>query len=223
MGVVPQLVARGLGNFGASVSTGVARWPDAGVGVGSIYRNSLDDGSDRECSACCPWDCHASCCDDVHVASGQENATELRRAAFAALTISGVAVAMSVIVYVGAGQWIVAAFLDSNDTQAPAILSLGVALMWVAALFQLVDAAQVMALGFLRGVQDTRRPMVLAAISYWGIGIPVSLLLGFALDMGAVGIWLGLVVGLVAASTLLMVRFFRLAPAVQSEKLTVRR
>lgn len=150
--------------------------------------------------------------------AGQENLTELRRAALAALAISGVAVAVSVVVYLGAGRWIVTAFLDTNDAQAPAILSLGVVLMWVAALFQFVDAAQVMALGFLRGVQDTRWPMVLAAISYWGIGIPVSLLLGFTLGMGAVGVWLGLVVGLVAASTLLMVRFFRLAPAVQPEK-----
>ncbi len=150
--------------------------------------------------------------------AGQRNAVELRRAALAALALSGVAVALSLVVYLGAGRWIVAAFLDTSDAQAPVILSLGVALMWVAALFQLVDAAQVMALGFLRGVQDTRWPMVLAAVSYWGVGIPASLLLGFTLGMGAVGIWLGLVVGLVAASALLMVRFFRLAPAVQPEK-----
>jgi len=149
--------------------------------------------------------------------AGQRNSVELRRAAVAALALSGVAVALSVIVYLGAGRWIVAAFLDESDSQAPSILSLGVALMWVAALFQLVDAAQVMALGFLRGVQDTRWPMVLAAISYWGIGIPASMVLGFMLGMGAVGIWLGLVVGLAAASGLLMARFFRLAPVVEPE------
>lgn len=146
--------------------------------------------------------------------AGQGNAVELRRAALAALAISGVAVALSVVVYLGAGRWIVAAFLDMDDAQAPAILSLGVALMGVAALFQLVDGAQVMALGFLRGVQDTHRPMILAAISYWGIGIPASLLLGFTLGLGPVGVWLGLVIGLAVASVLLMVRFFRLAPAV---------
>ena len=98
--------------------------------------------------------------------AGQRNSVELRRAAVAALALSGVAVALSVIVYLGAGRWIVAAFLDESDSQAPSILSLGVALMWVAALFQLVDAAQVMALGFLRGVQDTRWPMALASVAF---------------------------------------------------------
>ena len=142
--------------------------------------------------------------------AGQGNVVELRRAALAALALSGVAVALSVVVYLGAGRWIVAAFLDSDDAQTPAILTLGVALMGVAALFQLVDGAQVMALGFLRGVQDTRWPMVLAAISYWGVGIPASLLLGFTFGFGPVGIWLGLVIGLAVASVLLMVRFYLL-------------
>lgn len=144
--------------------------------------------------------------------AGQGDAVELRRAAWAALALSGGAVALSVAVYLGAGRWIVAAFLDMDDPQAPAILALGVSLIGVAALFQLVDAAQVMALGFLRGVQDTHRPMLLAAVSYWGIGIPASLLLGFTFGAGPVGVWLGLVIGLAVAAILMMARFFRLAP-----------
>jgi len=146
--------------------------------------------------------------------AGQGNAGEARRAAVAALTLSGVAVAVSVVIYLGAGRWIVSAFIGADNPQTSEILALGVVLMGLAGLFQLVDAAQVMALGFLRGVQDTRRPMVLAAISYWGVGIPASLGLGFGLEMGPVGIWLGLVVGLAVASVLLMARFFRLVPSV---------
>ena len=146
--------------------------------------------------------------------AGEGNDIELRRAAWAALALSGAAVVLSIIVYLGAGRWIVAAFLDMDDADAPAILSLGVTLIGVAALFQLVDAAQVMALGLLRGLQDTRWPMVLAAISYWGVGIPASLFLGFTLGMGPVGVWLGLVVGLAVASALLMARFYRLGGAV---------
>ena len=79
----------------------------------------------------------------------------------------------------------------------------------MAALFQLADAAQVMALGFLRGVQDTRVPMIIASVSYWLIGIPVSYLLAFRLGLGGVGLWLGLVVGLAVAAIFLMVRFWR--------------
>jgi MATE family multidrug resistance protein len=79
----------------------------------------------------------------------------------------------------------------------------------VAAIFQLADAAQVMALGLLRGVQDTRVPMVYAVISYWGVGVPCAYLAGFPLGLGAEGIWWGLVVGLVLAGGLMMTRFWR--------------
>ena len=63
------------------------------------------------------------------------------------------------------------------------------------------------ALGLLRGVQDTRVPMILAAVAYWGIGLPVSYGLGFGLDWGAAGVWAGLVSGLATASVLLAARF----------------
>ncbi len=78
----------------------------------------------------------------------------------------------------------------------------------VAALFQLVDGLQVLALGLLRGVQDTTVPMVMATISYWVIGLPVSYLLAFTFGFGAVGLWLGLVIGLAVAAALLLWRFW---------------
>jgi MATE family multidrug resistance protein len=99
-------------------------------------------------------------------------------------------------------------FLNPSDPERPAILAIGVSLMVVAALFQMMDGAQVTALGLLRGQQDTRAPMVFAALSYWGVGVPVSYLLGFVLGFGAVGVWLGLVVGLACAAVLLMWRFW---------------
>lgn len=141
---------------------------------------------------------------------GQGDNPGLRRAALAATLLSGVAVALSLALYLGAGPWIVGLFLDATDPQAPAILTLGVTLVAVAALFQLVDAGQVMALGFLRGLQDTRRPMFYAVFAYWGIGIPTSYVLGFPVGMGPVGIWFGLVAGLAAAMLALAIRFLRL-------------
>jgi MATE family multidrug resistance protein len=77
-----------------------------------------------------------------------------------------------------------------------------------AALFQLVDAGQVMALGLLRGVQDTRVPMVMATVSYWLIGVPASYVLGFTLGLGGAGIWLGLAVGLACAALMMLARFW---------------
>ena len=80
--------------------------------------------------------------------------------------------------------------------------------MAMAALFQLMDGAQVIALGLLRGVQDTRVPMICAALSYWVVGIPCSYLFGFVLGLDGIGVWLGLVLGLALAGLLLSMRFW---------------
>ena len=85
----------------------------------------------------------------------------------------------------------------------------GAALLAVAALFQTVDALQVLALGMLRGVQDTRTPMIYAAFSYWVVGVPVSYFLGLKTGLGGVGVWLGLSLGLAVAGVLLQGRFWR--------------
>ena len=112
------------------------------------------------------------------------------------------------MVFLAIPETLVGAFLDPDEPQRVAILAIGVSLLAMAALFQLADGAQVMALGLLRGVQDTRVPMIVAAISYWIVGMPVSYALGFNYDLGAVGVWLGLVAGLALAGILLMVRFW---------------
>jgi MATE family multidrug resistance protein len=67
------------------------------------------------------------------------------------------------------------------------------------------------ALSLLRGLQDTKVPMWIAAISYWLIGLPISYVLGFWLGFQEAGIWMGLVVGLGSAAVLLWWRFCRLA------------
>ncbi len=142
---------------------------------------------------------------------GQGDRVALRQAAKVAVVISlGVAVA-SVTLFLSAREPIVALFLDLSKPESAAILAYGTVLLGVAALFQLADGMQVMALGLLRGVRDTSVPMGLAAVSYWLIGIPCSYVLAFPLGFGGVGLWLGLVVGLVCASASLMWRFWWLA------------
>ncbi|SIS74424.1 MATE family efflux transporter [Phaeovulum vinaykumarii] len=105
--------------------------------------------------------------------------------------------------------FLVGLFLDLSAPESPAIVAFGVKLLVVAAAFQVFDAMQVVGLGLLRGVQDTNRPMWLATFSYWLVGIPASYLLAFPLGLGGVGLWVGLVLGLAAASVLLMWRFWR--------------
>jgi MATE family multidrug resistance protein len=99
-------------------------------------------------------------------------------------------------------------FIDPADPLRDAIIAAGVTLLAIAALFQLVDAAQVMTIGLLRGVQDTTVPLVIAIVSYWVLGIPAGWFLAFPAGMGAPGIWLGMVVGLGVAAAALTLRFW---------------
>ncbi len=139
---------------------------------------------------------------------GQGDRTALRKAAKVAVVISfGLAVA-SVILFLAIPEAIVSLFLDLAKPESAAIVTYGAVLLAVAALFQLADGMQVMALGLLRGVQDTRVPLLLATVSYWLIGIPCSYVLAFPLGYGGVGLWLGLVIGLVCAAASLMWRFW---------------
>ena len=133
------------------------------------------------------------------------------RAAAAGAALSLGAVVLATALYLGAGPWIVSAFVDPADPAAPEILRLGARLLVLAALFQLVDAGQAMALGMLRGLQDTRVPMIYAVLGYWAVGIPASYVLGFPLGLGPDGVWLGLTVGLAVVAVALAARFYRMA------------
>ncbi len=82
-------------------------------------------------------------------------------------------------------------------------------LLSIAAVFQVFDGIQVAAAGALRGLKDTRAPMIVALIAYWVVGLSCAYLLGFRLDMEGVGLWWGLVLGLTTAAILLWWRFYR--------------
>ena len=66
-----------------------------------------------------------------------------------------------------------------------------------------------MGLGILRGMIDVKIPMFMAFIAYWMISIPVGYLLGFKLELGPEGVWIGLSVGLTVAAIFFTSRFFR--------------
>jgi MATE family multidrug resistance protein len=96
------------------------------------------------------------------------------------------------------------------DTPANAtVIALGVSFLGVAAVFQIVDGAQVVGAGMLRGLHDTRVPMLFTLLGYWGIGIGVGAWLAFAKGWGGVGLWTGLAVGLAIVSVLMLWRWRR--------------
>jgi multidrug resistance protein, MATE family len=121
---------------------------------------------------------------------------------------------VGITLFLSLPQQLIGMFLDLSLPDSAAIIAYGTGLLAVAALFQMVDAGQVMAIGLLRGLRDTRVPMVLAAVSYWMIGIPSGWFLGLHLGYGGMGVWGGLVIGLLVASSTLMVRFWSRAPKV---------
>jgi len=82
----------------------------------------------------------------------------------------------------------------------------------IAALFQIVDGAQVVGAGMLRGVHDTRVPMIFALFGYWAIGLGVGVALAFAMRWRGIGIWTGLAAGLGVVAVLMMWRWTRREP-----------
>ncbi|PKM21435.1 MAG: MATE family efflux transporter [Gammaproteobacteria bacterium HGW-Gammaproteobacteria-14] len=95
-------------------------------------------------------------------------------------------------------------------TNNPEVLDMAARLLLFAALYQLSDAWQVTASGALRGFEDTRIPMFITLLAYWGIGLPVGYLLALTerlgSPMGPEGFWIGLLVGLTSAAMMLSIR-----------------
>lgn len=139
-------------------------------------------------------------------AFGRGDRSGIRHAAFAGLALALVTQACSALLlalgHAGIAQ------LYSTD---PAVIALGGSLLLYAALFQFPDGVQVVSAGALRGLQDTRVPMWLAVLAYWGIGMPVGAGLGLGLGWGPRGMWLGLTAGLLVAALLLARRFLRIS------------
>ena len=133
----------------------------------------------------------------------------MRRGAISVIGLSLSAGVVTIAAFLLIPEQLISGFLEPGDPARGQIIAIGVGLLAVAALFQLVDGAQVIALGLLRGMQDTGRPMIIAALSYWAVGIPSSYVLGFPMGLGGIGVWLGLVLGLACAGILLMLRFWR--------------
>ncbi|NUT01677.1 MAG: MATE family efflux transporter [Sphingomonas sp.] len=89
------------------------------------------------------------------------------------------------------------------------VIALGVSFLRVAALFQIVDGWQVVGAGMLRGIHDTRVPMVFALVGYWAIGLGVGVALAFSMDWRGIGIWTGLASGLGVVAILMLWRWSR--------------
>jgi MATE family multidrug resistance protein len=142
-------------------------------------------------------------------AVGRRDAGAARRAGFAAMAL-GVVFQAFMAIWVVLGREQIPLLFFGSDAD-PATLSLTSTLLLIGASFFIADGLQVIAAGALRGFNDTRVPFLFAAASFWLVGFPCAYLLAFRAGLGAVGVWVGLVLGLVCYAALLVTRFARLA------------
>ncbi|NCD71828.1 MATE family efflux transporter [Mucilaginibacter agri] len=133
---------------------------------------------------------------------GAKRFHDLRHSAIASYHVVLVFMAITAIMFMVCNQWLPWAY--TSDERVIAIAS---QLLIMAALFQLFDGTQVIGLGVLRGMGDVNVPTIITFLAYWVVGIPIGYLLGLHLHMGVIGVWIGLVLGLITASILLFLRF----------------
>jgi MATE family multidrug resistance protein len=137
-------------------------------------------------------------------ALGRRNADGVRRAALAGYALALFTQSSSALALLAGNGALVSLY-----TGDAAVASLAASLLLYAAAFQFPDGIQVVSAGALRGLGDTRVPMFLAALAYWGVGMPLGAGLGLGLGWGPKGMWVGLIAGLSVAALLLCRRFLR--------------
>ena len=146
----------------------------------------------------------------VGVAHGRSDHQAVVRASLAVLAVAAVIAVGGGLLFAAIPTTLASIFLDKAGKDSAAVLAIAGPFVVIAGLFQLVDGLQAIAAGLLRGLKDTRIPMIMALISYWPIGFLCAWFFAFPAGFGGIGVWFGFLSGLSAASILLNWRFYRL-------------
>ena len=141
----------------------------------------------------------------VSAAVGRASREGVWRAGVAAFLLSVSFMGLMALIFLTANNWLVTLYIRDN----PEVIRIAASLVIMAGFFQLSDGVQVVALGGLRGLSDVNVPTLITLFSYWIVALPLSYVLAFPFGMDAIGVWIGLLVGLTIAAVLLTWRFFR--------------
>jgi len=148
-------------------------------------------------------------------AVGRNDVGAVKRAGLVA-TLLGIVLVAALTLGVILGRFAIARFFFGSPDSSDVAVELTARLLLVGATFFIADGIQTIAAGSLRGMNDTRVPLLFAAISYWLIGFTTACWLGFRTDLGAVGVWIGLACGTAIYAILLLLRFRSLADRIVS-------
>jgi multidrug resistance protein, MATE family len=140
-------------------------------------------------------------------AFGARDRIAASRAGWVAFGVVGALMILSATGMLVFSRSLVSIFVDVSAPRNAEVVALARQFLAVAALFQLVDGAQVVTAGMLRGLHDARAPMLIALVGYWGIGLPVGAALAFLTPLAGLGLWIGLACGLAAAAVMLIARW----------------
>ena len=153
-----------------------------------------------------PWGIAQASTVRVGIMLGRDDKDGITRAGWTAWLMAVGFMACMALVLVSIPRPLMTIFLEDNAANAE-VIALGASFLVVAAIFQVVDGAQVVGAGILRGLHDTKVPMVFTFIGYWLIGIGVGAWLAFREGWAGIGIWTGLALGLAIVAVLMLARW----------------
>jgi MATE family multidrug resistance protein len=140
-------------------------------------------------------------------AYGAGDLVALSRAGWSAFGLTLVFALLSAATMLAAPRLLIAPFLNVAAPENQSAVAIATTLLGIAALFQIFDASQATLANMLRVVHDSRVSLLIALLGYWAVGAPVGLVLGFLTPLGAVGVWIGLALGLAVVAVLLLLRW----------------
>jgi MATE family multidrug resistance protein len=143
----------------------------------------------------------------VGQAAGRGDGAGAERAGWTGVGLGAAFMTCSALLFWLRPEWVVWVYLGDVAGEDLEVARAAAGLLGIAAVFQIVDGVQATAAGALRGLKDTRAPMIVGVVAYWGIGMTTAVGLGFGLGLGAPGVWWGLTLGLAAAAVGLTVWF----------------
>ena len=137
---------------------------------------------------------------------GKQDFTGIKQAGYVSIAVGllfNSAIAIALLLF---PRSVIGLYLDLQDPANQVVIAIAIPILAIASVAQIVDGMQKIVCGILQGLQDTKIPMLLSIPAFWGVGLSLSYFMGFYLNWGAVGLWIGQSIGLAIAATIFTLR-----------------